>query len=81
MVKIENDCCDCPDKSMGCYCYLCNSLHFYCDECGNDVESLHQYDNEQLCDDCFKDRLFTDFTYNYPIIDNDNYNSYIIDDY
>ena len=75
MIKLENDCVGCPDRPSGCYCHMCDVPHLYCDECQDDVEILHEYDGEQLCDSCFKDRLFTDFVYNYPIIDSTNYES------
>lgn len=49
MIKYENDCVGCD------YCVSCGRKHtpyFYCDNCGEAVETLRNYDGEQWCDDC-----------------------------
>ena len=58
MIKIENECVDCP-PDIGCIGNSCPYLHvprFYCDECGDEAE-LYWYDDQQLCIDCIEKRL------------------------
>lgn len=62
MVVIENDCCDCATDNypcLGSLCSLRNAPHYYCDECGEEVDSgeLYWFDDEQLCEHCIIGRL------------------------
>ena len=58
MKRYENDCVSCP-KELGCLgssCPMKNVLHYYCDECGDETD-LYDFDGEELCIDCIKERL------------------------
>ena len=49
MVYWENNCIKCD------YCVGCGADHqavLVCDECGEESETLYEYDGEQLCGDC-----------------------------
>ena len=53
MIRIENECLDCPSE-LGCLGDSCpnrNVTRFYCDRCGEE-DILYYYDNEELCRDC-----------------------------
>ena len=55
MVKIENDCVGpCPQGCMGSGCPYRNTRHYYCDECGAEVDTgeLREYDGRELCAEC-----------------------------
>lgn len=54
MKQIENDCygCTIPCKKCG----RDHSVHYYCDNCGDETE-LFYFENEELCIDCIKDKL------------------------
>lgn len=59
-VKITNECCGCAVPGYPCEgssCYLLHVPHYYCDECGDEVETLYHYENEQLCEYCVLKRL------------------------
>ena len=49
MMKIENDCLDCPIPCTDCG--RKRTPHYYCDECGAE-ETLYVYDGKELCKDC-----------------------------
>lgn len=56
MVKYENECVGCP-PDMGCMGLACkyrNVPHFFCDQCGEEMEAseLYDVDGEMLCADC-----------------------------
>ena len=60
MVTYENECCDCVVPSYPCIGSSCPNRHvkhYYCDECGEDVEKLYRFDDEELCLDCIEKRL------------------------
>lgn len=57
MIRHEDECVGCP-YSMGCVGSACNNwkaLHCYCDDCGDEVDDLYEYDGEQLCLSCLLD--------------------------
>lgn len=57
MIKYEDECVGCPPE-IGCRGNACsnrNVPHYYCDDCGDDVEDLYEYDGEQLCLECLLD--------------------------
>ena len=49
------------DDCVGCdYCINCGKKHakyYICDECKEYVDDLYEYDGEELCIDCVKERL------------------------
>ena len=54
MVRYENGCVGCPPE-MGCMgnaCPYVNQRILECDECGQEVEELYEYEGRQVCDDC-----------------------------
>ena len=58
MKRIENECVGCP-KELGCLGNSCpnrNVTRYYCDSC-NSEDILYEYDGEELCIDCIKERL------------------------
>lgn len=60
MIKYENECVGCTSLGMHCLGVGCPNRkvpHYYCDECGDDVEDLYEYDGEELCIECIKKRL------------------------
>ena len=49
MVRIENECVGCPPE-MGCIGNLCpyrNVRRYYCDKCGEEVETLYYFDAQE----------------------------------
>lgn len=61
MIRFEDECVGCPTE-MGCLGNSCkyNKVpHFYCDECGDEVDEgdLYEFDGQQLCIDCIEERL------------------------
>lgn len=60
MIKYENECVGCSTGSYPCrpdHCKYSKVPHFYCDECGEEFDYLYEYEFEQLCIDCIKQRL------------------------
>lgn len=62
MVRIENQCCDCAVPGYPCMGSSCPRRHvriYECDDCGVELEQgeLYEYDGEELCIDCIKERL------------------------
>lgn len=60
MITYENECCDCAVPGYPCLGSSCPNRHvkrYYCDECGDDVEKLYEFDSEELCLDCIEKRL------------------------
>lgn len=49
MIEKEDLCVGCPTCG---YCGRKNATVFYCDECGNNVSTLYEYEGRQLCSDC-----------------------------
>ena len=56
MKQIENECLDCGKSCMGTSCPYNQVTRFYCDQCGCE-ETLYEFDGEELCIDCIKERL------------------------
>ena len=55
MIKYENECCGCATSNYPCLGRECpnrNVPRLYCDKCGEEVDSLREYEGEQWCDDC-----------------------------
>ena len=67
MVKIENDCVDCGLPCIGDRCKYRQFPHYYCDECGEELQAgeLYEYDGQELCIDCIKDKLPVVKTHDY----------------
>lgn len=57
MVTYENDCVMCGLPCLGSSCPNRNVKHYYCDDCGEEVYKLYQYDDEQLCEDCLLKKI------------------------
>lgn len=63
MVKYESNCVGCHGIGLHCIGSGCDNYKdvkvFYCDDCGDEVErgELYEFDGEQLCIDCIKNRL------------------------
>ena len=56
MIRYENQCVGCPPE-MGCLGSTCpnrNVPHYYCDECGEEIEHLFEMYGEELCESCLK---------------------------
>lgn len=50
MVKVVNNCVDCP---MGCiHCGREHEIEYYCDKCGSQEIELYDYYGEYLCLGC-----------------------------
>ena len=56
MIEYENECVNCGFSCMGIMCPHHRVPHFYCDECDEETD-IYEYDGEQLCIDCIKDKL------------------------
>lgn len=59
-IRYENECCDCETDNYPCrgiMCPLRSVPHFYCDHCGDEVETLYHFDDQELCIDCIEKRL------------------------
>lgn len=59
-IRYENRCCDCAVPVYPCLGDSCpkrHVKHYYCDECGEDVEKLYEFEGEELCLDCIEKRL------------------------
>lgn len=55
MIKYEDECCGCATENYPCMGSACpnrNVPHFYCDECGEDVEELYNVDDKEICEQC-----------------------------
>lgn len=62
MRKIENDCCDCGLPCINCG--LKSVEHTYCDRCGEEIGSDEYpiiYNDEELCELCFRELLINTF--------------------
>lgn len=68
-MKIEDDCVGC---AIGCIsCGRRESPHYYCDECGDEVEEINDlfdYDGQDLCIECLKKAV--------PRVTEDKYNGW-----
>ena len=61
-LTVENDCCGCASPGFPCEgasCPRLHSIHYYCDECGDEVSEgeLYWYGTEQLCKYCVTDKI------------------------
>lgn len=60
MVKYENHCSDCDTPGypcMGASCPLLKVEVHYCDECGEELDDIYDVDDEELCEECLKERF------------------------
>ena len=65
MIKYENECVGCPPE-MGCLGNVCpnrNVPRYYCDRCGEEVDSYFDIDGEMVCNDCAHDILIEMYDY------------------
>ena len=58
MIEYENRCTGCSDSShcQGRYCPNRNVKVYICDDCGSEA-SLYEFDGDELCIECIKERL------------------------
>ena len=65
MIKYENECVGCPPERgcLGSACPNRNVPHYYCDRCGEEVDSYFDIDGEMVCDDCAHDILIEMYDY------------------
>lgn len=56
MKVYEDECVDCGLPCIGSACPLKMVPHWYCDSCGDETD-LYDFDGEELCLDCIKERL------------------------
>lgn len=55
MVEVKNECCDCAAPGYPCVgnnCDLLHVEHYYCDNCGEEVDTLYKVDGNELCEKC-----------------------------
>ena len=55
MVRYEDECVGCSAPAYPCMGDSCPNLnvpHLECDDCGQEVDDLYEYDDEQICEDC-----------------------------
>lgn len=57
MRKTENECVQCGLPCWGISCPNREVVHYYCDECGSE-ETLYDYEGEELCIECIRNRLW-----------------------
>lgn len=60
MIRIEDDCCGCDVPAYPCIgdsCPLRHQKHFYCDECGEESDTLYRFESKELCGECILKRL------------------------
>ena len=60
MIKIENHCCDCAVPGYPCRgesCPLRRVKVRYCDHCGEELDEVYEVDDEELCEECLKDKF------------------------
>lgn len=59
MLRFENDCVGCPEE-WGCIGDTCRYRHvptLYCDKCGEESETLYEFDGKDICIDCLEDAV------------------------
>lgn len=57
--RYEDWCVGCPAE-MGCMGSSCPNRNVeivYCDECGEDNETIYEFDGEELCLNCIEEKL------------------------
>ena len=52
MIKYENDCVSCGLPCLGNECPNRHVPHYYCDRCGNELNSYFMIDEDMICNDC-----------------------------
>ncbi len=53
MVRYENRCCECSAALYPCnHCGLEHTPVLICDNCGQEVEDLYEYDLGEWCEEC-----------------------------
>ena len=55
MITYEDECCGCATENypcMGSACPYRNVPHLYCDKCKEEVDTLYEYEGDQVCIDC-----------------------------
>ena len=59
MIRYENQCVDCPQElRRGCYgCSKKNVPVYICDWCENEVDTLYDFEGDQVCEDCIIESL------------------------
>ena len=57
VIKTESECVNCGLPCLRYSCPYFSVTRFYCDDCGDEVEDLYWFGNEQLCIDCVAQRL------------------------
>ena len=65
MIRYENECVGCPPE-MGCLGDGCPNRRvprYYCDKCGEEIDSYFDIDNEMVCDDCAHDIFMEMYDY------------------
>ena len=60
MLKYENHCCQCATPAFPCIGHLCPfvkvAVH-YCDKCEEEIDEIYDVDDEELCEECLKDKF------------------------
>lgn len=62
MREITNECVGCGLPCLGDSCSNAKVIRYYCDECKSEFEADELYvndDEEELCENCLKDRFKT----------------------
>lgn len=57
MIQIENHCVGCGLPCMGNACPHRNVEVHYCDRCEEEIEEIYLVDEEELCDECLKEKF------------------------
>ena len=60
MKRIENHCCGCAVPGYPCRgdaCELRRVEVYYCDRCGCELEKVYDTGDEELCEDCLKEKF------------------------
>lgn len=55
MITYENECCGCATENYPCMGSACPNrhvMHLICDKCDEDVETLYEYEGQQICAEC-----------------------------
>jgi len=70
--RIENDCMGCATESYPCIgdaCQYRNVAHYYCDNCGSEVDSdeLFKWNGQEYCKDCIINDVESDLEKAYPM--------------
>lgn len=70
MVNYIRECVGCTDIGLPCMGHICNQGHyeFICDWCNNKVDTLYEYDDDEICEDCLLGDLEQKVEYGCEII-------------